>query len=1095
MRLRFSLGLLPLAALLASPAPAQQKPPAPADALLAGLEQELGRSWEKLRGKGDHPMHFLAYRAEDSRSVSVSATLGALSGENARRGRHVDVETRVGTPGLDNTHQLRESWDFSWTPSSTLPTDDDVDAIRQALWLATDAAAKAAQERFTKVLANKAVKVEEEDPSPDFSAGEPATHLEPIGSLEADKAALAARCRKLSNLFRPHGHLMGSSADAMAGLEIRYFVSSEGHRIRQVRPHARISIQASAKASDGMDLSLYEGFDAPDVARLPGDEVVAAAIQKMATRLRELREAPLVEPYSGPAIIMNKAAGVFFHEIFGHRIEGHRQKDVEEGQTFTKKVGQRIMPDFMEVISDPSKEKLGNVFLNGFYRYDDEGVKAGPVPLIEGGILKNFLMSRSPVRNFPRSNGHGRCSIGNAVVARQANLLVVSRKSVPYADLRKMLLDEMKKAGKPHGLVFHDISGGFTTTSRYGPQAFKVIPLYVVKVFADGKPDQVVRGVDIVGTPIASLEKIVATADDTDIFNGVCGAESGWVPVAAASPSLLVSEIEVEKKTSEQDRPPILPAPAASGARKDVLWAALDAEMGRATKELKMQNSGPPYFVSYEAEESEGFDASASFGAVTGTGGGKRRGFKADVRMGDYVLDNTNFGGGFGGWGGGGSLPIEDDEEAIRREVWLATDRAYKGAIEELARKKADLQNMNVPDRPDDLQKVPPNVAIGEKAELKVDKKPWTERVKALSAVFRDFPAIQSSSASFSASAETRYFLTNEGMRTRRPSWAASLTVSARTQATDGMGLSDWVEFRGRRPEDLPDAAAMEREVRAMAERLSKTVSAPRCDEYVGPMLVRGEAVADFFLDLLVENLANPREPLTGGGGRVFWGRGGGQPFKDRLNRRVVSPLFSIADDPTLERFDGTPLLGHFLVDDDGVPAQKVSLVENGILRRWFMSRVPTKLIKETNGHSRGGIGNPGNVVVTTQGARPEADLEKELLRLAQEQEISHVLVVDEIQGSFLSGGLLAWRVAVADGTREPVRGGQLQNVTLRALRDVLMAAEGNRVSHRRVNGHPVSIVHPPAILVEELEAKKPEEQEAKLPFLASPYFEGKAGK
>jgi predicted Zn-dependent protease len=277
-----------------------------------------------------------------------------------------------------------------------------------------------------------------------------------------------------------------------------------------------------------------------------------------------LREAPIVDPYTGPAILLNRASGVFFHEIFGHRIEGHRQKDVEEGQTFAKKIGQEVLPTFLNVVDDPSQRRFRTTDLNGYYQYDEECVPAQPARLVEEGVLKTFLMSRSPTRGFTKSNGHGRRQPGARVVARQGNFFIQSAKQVPFEELRGLLIEECKKQDKEYGLLFKDISGGFTSTRRWSPQAFKVLPILVYRVYADGRPDELVRGVDIVGTPLTCFSKILCTADDADVFNGVCGAESGAVPVSAISPSILVEQIEVEKKRKAQDRPPILEAPIAS---------------------------------------------------------------------------------------------------------------------------------------------------------------------------------------------------------------------------------------------------------------------------------------------------------------------------------------------------------------------------------------------------------------------------------------------------------------------------------------------------------------------------------------------------
>jgi predicted Zn-dependent protease len=272
------------------------------------------------------------------------------------------------------------------------------------------------------------------------------------------------------------------------------------------------------------------------------------------------------DPYAGPAILSGKAAAVFFHEIFGHRIEGHRQSDRTEGQTWANALNTKVLPEFLSVHFDPTLKAYKGTDLNGSYAFDDEAVPARRVTLIDNGTLKTFLMSRTPVKGVPNSNGHGRRQPGLEPVSRQSNLIVESAKSVPDKQLRQMLIDEAKRQAKPYGLYFDMVTGGYTTTRREDLQAFTVMPLIVYKVFADGKtPDELVRGADIVGTPLASFGKILATGDKADIFNGYCGAVSGSVPVAAVSPALLVSEIEIQRKATPNDRPPLLPSPLDGG--------------------------------------------------------------------------------------------------------------------------------------------------------------------------------------------------------------------------------------------------------------------------------------------------------------------------------------------------------------------------------------------------------------------------------------------------------------------------------------------------------------------------------------------------
>ncbi|MGH9560857.1 MAG: metallopeptidase TldD-related protein, partial [Terracidiphilus sp.] len=323
----------------------------------------------------------------------------------------------------------------------------------------------------------------------------------------------------------------------------------------------RMVIEGQTRADDGMELLRIETFQAPSPDQLPSEAELKSKVDKIASDLKALRAAPVAEPYAGPALLSGRAAAVFFHEVLGHRLEGHRQRGDTEGQTFTKKVNQQVLPPFLSVTDDPTLKELNGVKLAGTYDFDDEGVRSQKVDAVENGVLKNFLMSRAPITDFGHSNGHGRRQPGLMPVGRQGNLIVTSAKAVKDSDLRLKFIDEIKKQRKPYGLYFEDIQGGFTLTGRASPQAFQVIPVMVWRVYPDGRPDELVRGVDIVGTPLLSLNNIILTGDTEQVFNGVCGAESGQVPVAAAAPAMLFSEIEVQKRAKGTQRPPILPPP------------------------------------------------------------------------------------------------------------------------------------------------------------------------------------------------------------------------------------------------------------------------------------------------------------------------------------------------------------------------------------------------------------------------------------------------------------------------------------------------------------------------------------------------------
>jgi predicted Zn-dependent protease len=253
--------------------------------------------------------------------------------------------------------------------------------------------------------------------------------------------------------------------------------------------------------------------------------------------------------------------------VFGHRIEGHRQEDDLEGQTFTKQIGNEIMPEWLSVYDDPTIHRLNGMALNGFYRYDDEGVAASRASLVENGVFRGFVMGRNPIPGFEASNGHGRREPGNVPVARQGNLVVETKRSVTKQELLAALIEEVKRQKKPYGMLFTDISGGITNTTRIMAQTFKVEPVMAYRVYPDGR-QQVVRGIDIAGSPLTALANIMSAARPVETFNGICGAESGWVPVSASAPSLLLRSLEVERSFSPDDSGPVLPQPGMKGGAR-----------------------------------------------------------------------------------------------------------------------------------------------------------------------------------------------------------------------------------------------------------------------------------------------------------------------------------------------------------------------------------------------------------------------------------------------------------------------------------------------------------------------------------------------
>ena len=541
--------------------------PSPSVVLIDTMESELHRAMSSLGNNATDATqqpkpYFLSYAVSDSDHLSLTAQFGAITGSREDHLRTADVQVRLGTPAEDNTHGDHRNSALTTVP---LPLANDSDAIARTLWYATNRGYGKALDGYLKVKTEQQVRAKEEDASADFSSEKPVSAiLPPSPPLVVDTAAWQTRLRDLSGLFKQYPDVFYNNVALEATTETDYFVSSEGAKVATPNHVARLVIVARTRAADGIDLFRAETFEADEVSHLPDQKTLVDKTLAMAKNLEALREAPVTEPFNGPAILSGRASAVFFHEVLGHRLEGQRQRGDDEGQTFTKLLGKQILPPFLSVSDDPTLTEFHGTSLSGHYSYDDEGQQARRVDLIKDGVLDTFLMSRLPIASFSTSNGHGRAETGHMPTGRQGNLIVTSSKTVSDTELREMLKAEAKKQGKAYGLYFEDISSGFAVTTRRSPQAFQVIPLVVYRVYVDGRPDELVRGVSIVGTPQAALNRILATNDKQDIFNGICGAESGSIPVSAVAPAMLVSEIETQRQAQGTARPPILPPPGAA---------------------------------------------------------------------------------------------------------------------------------------------------------------------------------------------------------------------------------------------------------------------------------------------------------------------------------------------------------------------------------------------------------------------------------------------------------------------------------------------------------------------------------------------------
>lgn len=541
-------------------------------------------------------------------------------------------------------------------------------------------------------------------------------------------------------------------------------------------------------------------------------------------------------------------------------------------------------------------------------------------------------------------------------------------------------------------------------------------------------------------------------------------------------------------------------APAANNVMK-----AMADELQRSVTELQFKDLEKPYFIQYIILDREQYRGEATFGGLTDSTRDRVRMVQAQVRVGDYVFDNSEFvtGQGFQQAGNQSGIiaatVIDDDYDGVRHSVWLATDAAYKQSVEQLARKRAFLQNKVRDEQIPDFSMENPVTALGSPRHLEFDKTLWEKQLREWSAIFRQFSAIQESSVSLRAIVTNKYLVNSEGTRTLQPSMIVTLNIEARTEAPDGMRLSHSVPFNAASFEQLPSKQTVDEAIRRMATDLTALRSAPILNrDYSGPVLLTGQASAEMFARVLAPNLSGQRFPLSdrGQGPTNF------SELTERMNRPVLPPFISVFDDPAQRQIGNQELIGHYQVDDQGVRAQRVSLIEEGVLRTLLMSRRPTKDMPRSNGHGRSGFpgretAQIGNLFIQASEGKSYDELKQELIKSCEREQLQFCLIIKALSPDSrtpIGVPVLTYKVYVDDGREELVRGASASAIPIRSLRQIEAVGNdmfvANRLSGSADIPTPTSIVAP-SVLLEEMDLKRPSTTQQKPSLLTHPYFSG----
>ena len=1073
------------------------------DKLLQTVKQELNYSMQQLQKQPDHKPYYMSMRVEDKYTLDLKSSFGNKNGEDEVRTRLFTPQIRIGNKKLDNFKYMSQGQQTmqgrAISAPTALPLDDDAtDGIRAAIWEETNSRYKYACQVYDETKAKAATSVANEDKADCFSDAPVEKYYEkPIDAhcYNIDKTAWIKKLNEVSVAFRTCPELRGGEAALAYEATRVYFVNTDGTEVVQNRVCGRIMLSTSILADDGMNLPLNKDYFAYDLDSLPSVEQMVADAKDMVKRMIALKNAPVADPYTGPAMLSGAASGVFFHEIFGHRLEGHRLKT--GGETFKNMVGQEVLPKDFQVYCDPTLRYYAGTDLNGYYKYDNEGVKARRVNNVVNGVLKSFLMSRVPLDGFPESNGHGRTSDANDPVSRQSNLIVETKKPYTEAQMRQMLRTEAKKQGKEYGYYFKTVTSGYTYTGEGGSlNSFNVTPLEVYRIFADGRPDQLVRGVDLIGTPLSMFSHIVAAGKDASVFTGICGAESGWVPVTASSPVIYVTQIETQRRAKSNNIPPTLSAPSFNLTSTDqnefqnasvtdkIILNGMKDEMKREMDSLVIAGYSRPFYMSYIATRFKSIDIKAELGGLNycydtpwdmmGStqvliGSFKRN---SELQLGQYVKTG---------------IAADANYNYIRRCFWQGSDNGYKYNLNTYAQKMNYLNSSPLPasiEKIPDMQRMAPVTDIQPSYSYDIDKQKLSDLARTLSAIFKEYKDLTNTSVSIEGTYDDTYRVTSENVNLKQPHSYIKLKVSATLTLTDGSRQQDGFNLVYPTPKEIPSEKVLSEKVRNFANYFVALKDVPVLeDTYKGPVMYEDMAAAYPF----TENLLSLNKLYA-----MVMLAPNDKALGKKIGKKILDPRIDIVNYTSKSEYNGTKLMGAYNMDADGItPEAEIPLVEKGILKQILNRATPTEYAMHSTGSARF-TNNPQSVSLTTSvgtfhvkatGTIAADKLTKELIKMGKKKKLEYVYKITCPAGA---QSLRLFQINVKTGEEKPARITSAVLPTLSQLEKIAAISSKENVYNlsKDVN---TSVICPSAIILDDIELSTNTPRSEKAPAIPYP--------
>lgn len=1052
------------------------------DKLLEILKNELNSNYKQLKEQPVKP-YFMSYRTEDTYQCTVFSKFGKTVTNDENRSRTFTPQIRLGDKTLDNfkyNNQAMPSRDGRSAGTVTIPYDDNAkEGIATNIWNSTLSRYKYAVAYYEDAKSKAATTVADEDKAPCFSDAKPEKYYEPaydLKSISIDRNAWQKRLDEVSAVFKADPSLRIGNVSLVYNVTRTYLVNTEGTEVVQNRRTARIMLSVETMADDGMSLPLDEDFFSYNPDSLPSQDVLIAAAKNLLERVEALKKAPVANPYTGPAILSGPASGVFFHEIFGHRLEGHRLK--KGGETFKSMVGKNVLPKEFQVYCDPTLTQYHGQDLNGHYLYDGEGVKARRVDNVVNGVLKEFLMSRVPLDGFPQSNGHGRVSGGNDPVSRQSNLIIETSRKYTDAQLKDMLLNEAKKQGKEYGYFFKTVTSGFTLTGDGGSiNSFNVTPVEVFRVYVDGRPDELVRGVTLIGTPLAMFSHIAAGGDTPSTFTGSCGAESGWVPVTASSPTIFVSQIETQRSQKTMDIPAILKAPAFEEKQgksiDETIFSAMKDEMKRTTDSLALQGLPAPFWGSFIVNRYRSFNITSELGGISAS-------HLSPFKVRSFIhLQTGNFKRASDFPGQPIILGSGDNEEfdyaSLRRDLWNGCDMAYKSEVNMMAQKQNYLAQNPLPsslEKIPDMQRSAPVTHITEQAEAyDVDMQKLESMANELSAIFKEYPYLYNTEVKVNGNEMTSCRSTSEGVNLKIPHNRVIISADASFKDDRNVAISDNLVLNYQNPSEIPSLDELKKIVRKFADDCMAVRNAPDMPEYYkGPVMYEDAAAKLVFTEnFLVADQFYAMPSI----------QENPKSLGQKLKKKILDERISITNLTAQKEYNGQPLYGYYDIDADGFkPQTEMKIVDKGIFMMMLNRTTPAMYAEKSTASSR--LGNDvaqtvpmvgvGTLHIKATGTTKDEKMVNALIKAAKKQKLDYAYIISNPE-HYTS--LRLYQLNLKTGERTLMKTNLLTLPKVSDLKE-LNAISDREIVENNVSPYTYSVIYPASIIINDAELSKP---------------------